>query len=97
MTTVATQLPIRLPSARAMPMNQSTDSTSTSPIAGIAGTAFSVAARITIAEPGTPCAPFEVTSEMPSTSSRSPNDSGVLVAWAMNTVAASDRSRTRRD
>ena len=33
-TTVATQLPIRLPSARAMPMNQSTDSTSTRPIAG---------------------------------------------------------------
>ena len=31
-TTVATQLPIRLPSARAMPMNQSTESTRTSPI-----------------------------------------------------------------
>ncbi len=35
-----------------MPMNQSTDSTSTSPIAGMLGTAFKVAARITIAEPG---------------------------------------------
>ena len=52
------------------------------------GTAFSVAARITIAEPGTPCAPFEVISETPSTSSRSPNDSGVLVACAMNTTAS---------
>ena len=38
-----------------MPMNQSTDSTSTSPIAGIEGTAFKVAARMTMAEPGTPC------------------------------------------
>ncbi len=54
----------------------------------MAGTAFSVAARITIAEPGTPCAPLDVTSEMPSTSSRSPNDSGVLVACAMNTTAS---------
>ena len=63
-TTVATQLPIRLPSARAMPMNQSTDSTSTRPIAGIAGIAESVAASTTIAEPGTPCAPFDVTSEI---------------------------------
>ena len=58
MTTVATQLPIRLPSARAMPMNQSIDSTSTSPIAGMAGTAFSVAARMTMAEPGTPWRPW---------------------------------------
>ena len=56
--TVATQLPIRLPSARAMPMNQSTDSTSTRPIAGIAGMACSVAASTTMAEPGTPCAPL---------------------------------------
>ena len=37
-----------------MPMNQSIDSTRTSPIAGIAGTAFNVAARMTIAEPGHP-------------------------------------------
>ena len=36
-----------------MPMNQSTDSTSTSPIAGIEGTAFNVAARITMANAGT--------------------------------------------
>ena len=36
-----------------MPMNQSTDSTSTSPMAGIAGTAVRVAARMTMAEPGT--------------------------------------------
>ena len=36
-TAVATQLPTRLPSARAMRMNQSTHSTSTNPIAGIAG------------------------------------------------------------
>src|SRR5260221_139118 len=87
-TTVATQLPIRLPSARAMPMNQSTDSTSTSPIAGMLGTAFKVAARMTIAEPGTPCAPFDVIRDTPSTRSRSPNDSGVLVACAMNTTAS---------
>ena len=59
-TTVATQLPIRLPSARAIPINQSIDNTNTSPMAGIAGTAFSVAARMTMADPGTPCAPFEV-------------------------------------
>ena len=52
------------------------------------GTAFSVAARMTMAEPGTPCAPFDVTSDIPSTSSRSPKDSGVLVACAMNTVAS---------
>ena len=37
MTRVATQLPIRLPNARAMPMNQSTESTSTRPIVGTAG------------------------------------------------------------
>ncbi len=87
-TTVATQLPTRLPSARAMPMNQSTDSTSTRPMAGMLGTALSVAARITIAEPGTPCAPFDVISETPSTSRRSPKDSGVLVACAMKTTAS---------
>jgi outer membrane protein len=87
-TTVATQLPIRLPSARAMPMNQSTESTSTSPIAGIAGIAESVAARMTIAEPGTPCAPFEVISDTPRISSRSVVESGVLVACAMNTAAS---------
>ena len=88
MTTVATQLPIRLPSARAMPMNQSTESTSTRPIAGITGTAERVAARTTIAEPGMPCAPLEVRSATPRISSRSPNASGVLVAWAMKTVAS---------
>src|SRR5271156_3392857 len=47
-TTVATQLPIKLPSACTMPINQSTERTSTSPIAGMLGTALSVAARITI-------------------------------------------------
>jgi NAD(P)-dependent dehydrogenase (short-subunit alcohol dehydrogenase family) len=64
-----------------MPMNQSTDSTSTRPIAGMLGTAFSVAARITMAEPGTPCAPLDVTSDTPSTSSRSPRfvDEGAYV------------------
>ena len=61
-------------------MNQSTASTSTSPIAGIAGIAAKVAARITIAEPGTPCAPLEVISATPRIASRSPVDSGVLVA-----------------
>src|SRR5258705_10778481 len=88
MTTVTTQLQVKLPRARAMPMNQSTDSTSTNPIAGIEGTAFNVAARITIADPGTPCAPLEVISDTPSTSKRSPSDSGVLVACAMNTTAS---------
>ena len=86
-TMVATQLPIRLPSARAMPMNQSTDSTSTSPIAGMAGIAVSVAARITMAEPGTPCAPLDVISATASIVSRSVIDRGVLVACAMNTAA----------
>ena len=70
-----------------MPMNQSTDSTNTSPIAGMLGTAFSVAARMTIAEPGTPWAPLDVIRDTPSTSNRSPKDSGVLVACAMNTTA----------
>ena len=67
MTTVATQLPMRLPSARAMPTNQSIDSSKTSPIAGIAGTALSVARRMTMAEPGMPCAPLQVISEIAST------------------------------
>src|SRR5262245_65577958 len=80
-TTVATQLPIRFVSARAMPMNQSTERTSTRPIAGIAGIAESVAARITIAEPGTPCAPFDVTSEISTIVRRSDVERGVLVAW----------------
>ena len=57
-------------------------------MAGIEGTAFKVAARMTIAEPGTPCAPFDVKSEMPSTSKRSPIESGVFVACAMNTTAS---------
>jgi hypothetical protein len=39
-------------------MNQSTDSTSTRPIAGMLGNAFKVAARITMAEPGTPVRGF---------------------------------------
>jgi hypothetical protein len=88
MATVATQLPIRLPSARAMPMNQSTDSTSTSPMAGIAGIACSVAASTTMAEPGTPCAPLEVTSAIARMVSRSAIEIGVLVACAMNTAAS---------
>ncbi|MNT92076.1 hypothetical protein D3C72_2332920 [compost metagenome] len=71
-----------------MPMNQSTDSTSTSPIAGIAGCADSVAARITIAEPGMPCAPLEVISATARMPSRSAIASGVLVACAINTAAS---------
>ncbi|MNN49010.1 hypothetical protein D3C81_1635130 [compost metagenome] len=54
MATVATQLPIRLVSARPIPMNQSTANTSTRPTTGMAGTAVRVAARITSAEPGMP-------------------------------------------
>ena len=69
-------------------MNQSTESTSTRPIAGIAGIACSVAARTTIAEPGTPCAPLDVTSEMARIVNRSAIDIGVLVAWAMKTAAS---------
>ncbi|MNT32219.1 hypothetical protein D3C72_1680880 [compost metagenome] len=88
MATVATQLPIRLPSARAIPMNQSTDSTSTRPMAGIAGIACKVAASTTMAEPGTPCAPLDVTSAMARMVSRSDMLMGVLVAWAMNTAAS---------
>ena len=71
-----------------MPMNQSTDSTSTRPIAGIAGIACSVAASTTMAEPGTPCAPFDVTSEIARIVSRSVIVIGVLVACAMNTAAS---------
>ena len=87
-TTVATQLPIRLVSARAMPTNQSTGRISTRPSTGIAGIADSVAARITIAGPGIPCAPFDVTSDTSSTTIRSCVDSGVLVACAMNSTAS---------
>ena len=86
--TVATQLPTRLPKARAMPMNQSTESTSTRPIAGIAGMACSVAASTTMAEPGTPWAPLDVTSEMARMVSRSAIEMGVLVACAMKTAAS---------
>lgn len=46
-----------------MPMNQSTESRSTKPIAGRLGITESVAARITKAEPGIPWAPLEVMSE----------------------------------
>ncbi len=63
MTTVATQLPIKLVQARIIPINQSTDSKSTKPIAGKLGITESVAARITKADPGMPCAPFDVISE----------------------------------
>ncbi|MNQ60004.1 hypothetical protein D3C85_742700 [compost metagenome] len=70
-----------------MPMNQSTDSTSTRPAAGMAGTAVRVAARITSAEPGMPWAPFEVTRDTSRMVSRSLMASGVPVAWAMNTTA----------
>ena len=63
-----------------MPMNQSTESTSTRPMAGMAGIACNVAARTTIAEPGTPCAPFDVTSEMARIVSRSAIEIGVFVA-----------------
>ena len=87
MVTVATQLPIRLVSARPMPMNQSTESTSTRPATGIAGTAVRVAARITRAEPGMPWAPLEVTSETSRMVTRSVIASGVPVTWAMNTTA----------
>jgi hypothetical protein len=70
-----------------MPINQSTERTSTNPIAGMLGTALSVAARMTMADPGTPCAPFEVTSETARTSNKSPIESGVFVAWARKTTA----------
>src|SRR5438067_1171127 len=62
--------------------------TSTRPMAGMLGTALSVAAKMTIADPGTPCAPFEVTSDTPRIKSRSPSERGVFVACAMNTVAS---------
>ena len=50
--------------------------------------ADSVAARITMAEPGMPCAPLEVTSATARMPSRSAIASGVLVAWAINTAAS---------
>ncbi|MNL64932.1 hypothetical protein D3C87_1892050 [compost metagenome] len=87
MATVATQLPIRLVSARPMPMNQSTASTSTRPTTGIAGIAVSVAARITSAEPGIPCAPLEVINDTKRIVNRSVIASGVPVALAINTMA----------
>ena len=66
------------------PINrQNQDKTTT----GIAGIAFKVAARITIADPGIPCAPFEVISETKRTKARSCNDKGVLVACAIKTTA----------
>lgn len=69
-------------------MNQSIERISTRPIAGMAGNADSVAASTTMAEPGTPCAPFEVSSATPRIASRSEVASGVLVACAMNTAAS---------
>ncbi|MNF11448.1 hypothetical protein D3C80_2126690 [compost metagenome] len=74
-------------SARPMPMNQSTASTSTRPTTGIAGMAVRVAARITRAEPGMPWAPLEVISDTSRMVSRSVMASGVPVALAMNTIA----------
>lgn len=71
MTTVATQLPIKLVQARIIPINQSTDSKSTKPIAGKLGITESVAARITKADPGMPCAPFDVISETNKIASKS--------------------------
>ena len=85
--TVATQLPIRLVSARPMPMNQSTASTNTRPTTGIAGIAVSVAARITNAEPGMPWAPLEVINDTRRMVSKSVIDSGVPVALAIKTMA----------
>ena len=41
-----------------------------------------------MAEPGMPCAPLEVRSDTPRISIRSLKASGVLVAWAMKTVAS---------
>ncbi|MNP70265.1 hypothetical protein D3C76_1664790 [compost metagenome] len=70
-----------------MPMNQSTASTSTRPTTGIAGIAVRVAARITSAEPGMPCAPFEVINDTNRIVSRSVMARGVPVALAMNTMA----------
>src|SRR4051812_43155617 len=87
-TTVATALPTMLVSARPIPMNQSTASTNTRPTTGSEGTAVKVAARMTIADPGMPCAPLDVISETPRMTIRSVNDSGVLVACAMNTAAS---------
>ena len=75
-TRVATQLPIRLPGARAIPVNRSTESASTRPTAGILGTTFSVATGIAIAEPRHAVrAPSEVISDTPSTGRTSPSDS----------------------
>ncbi len=71
-----------------MPTNQSTGRISTRPSTGIAGIADNVAARITMAEPGMPCAPFDVTSETSTTTIRSCTDSGVLVACAMKITAS---------
>ena len=87
MTTVATQLPIRFVIARPMPTNQSIGRIKTRPTTGIAGIAFKVAARITIADPGIPCAPYEVISETKRTKARSCKDKGVLVACAIKTTA----------
>ena len=41
-----------------------------------------------MAEPGTPCAPFDVSSDTPRITIRSLVSSGVLVAWAMKTAAS---------
>jgi hypothetical protein len=57
-------------------------------MAGMTGNADSVAARATIADPGTPWAPFDVNSDTPRMTRRSPVESGVLVACAMNTAAS---------
>ena len=45
-------------------------------------------ASTTMAEPGTPWAPLDVTIAIARIVSRSVSDTGVLVAWAMNTAAS---------
>lgn len=83
MTTVATQLPMRLVQARIIPINQSTDSKSTKPIAGKLGMTESVAARITKADPGIPCAPLEVMSETSKIANKSCIERSILQACAI--------------
>ncbi|MCY1454919.1 hypothetical protein D9M71_720160 [compost metagenome] len=70
-----------------MPMNQSTESRSTRPIAGRLGITERVAARITKAEPGIPCAPLEVMSETNKIANKSCVDKSILQACAIKITA----------
>ncbi len=86
-TMQATALPMKFVSARHSDMNRSMPRMSAMPTTGTEGTTASVAASVMKPEPVTPAAPFEESIATRRSSACSPSDSGVSVAWAMNSAA----------